>query len=176
MISHALFAGKGQMELLQQLLSFPSRQFTIRELAACAKVPYATTWNAVNKWFRAGIVSVSLVGKAKAVTLKNTAYAKQLLRAAETPSPQRAALNKLRKLVSHEPLVARAVVFGSVAEGKEKADSDIDLALLTQDASAAKKIAFKAFEKTGVKTVPLVFMNEKKFDAFLGNKKKQVLK
>ncbi|MBK7719790.1 MAG: nucleotidyltransferase domain-containing protein [Simplicispira sp.] len=47
----------------------------------------------------------------------------------ETPSVPDAVLAPLREVLSHFPYVGLAVLFGSVAAGRARADSDLDVAV-----------------------------------------------
>jgi len=171
-----LVKGTGRAALLGKLAEFPGRQFTIRELAIAAGVPYASAWLAVRDWMEAGVVSFSRVGKATVVALRSAAYARKLLGAVAVPSVQSEAAAWLGKKLGKEKGVSRAVVFGSVAEGREKWESDLDLAVVAKDKKVVERAVFAAFDKWGAKTIPLFFENEKAMEKFLEGKKTRALK
>ncbi len=75
-----------------------------------------------------------------------------------------------------ERKVRQAFLFGSVAQGKEKPESDVDLALLTAPGFDANGLVYTAYEKYGAKVVPLTFSSESKLNAFLKGKQAERLK
>ena len=61
--------------------------------------------------------------------------------AATTQSPQPVD-DRLREVLAHFPQIALAVLFGSVARGRQRADSDLDIAVAAKQAlTADEKIA-----------------------------------
>lgn len=60
----------------------------------------------------------------------------------EAEPPKNAAVQKLRELLTHFPDIRVAALFGSMAKGTERPDSDIDVAVQTNKTlSAAERIA-----------------------------------
>jgi len=171
-----LIRGSGRPELLRMLLKYPGREFTIRELAINAKVPYGTTWYAIKDWTVARIVEIGLVGRARTVRLKNIDYAKRLAKLLEFPSPHKSALGKIKKELADIREVKEAYLFGSVAKGTEVASSDIDLALLVSKELDLHRLMSTSYDKLGVVIIPLQFTNRNEFDNFLKQKEKMKLK
>src|SRR3989338_8561151 len=64
----------GSRNLLETLLKFPDRQFTINELAKEANVPFASAWRLVKKWEPAGLIFTGKVGKSITVKLHKSEY------------------------------------------------------------------------------------------------------
>lgn len=165
-----LIKGSGRFILLQTLLKYPHREFTIRELSLLTKVPYGTTWYALDDWWRARLVEFGRVGKARTVKLKNEGYAKRMMSILEFPSPQVAAMGKIRLKFGKIKEIKAAYIFGSVAKGLEKPASDIDVALLVSKEMALADILSLFYDKYGVTVAPLQFSNKKEFDNFLKGK------
>ena len=72
--------------------------------------------------------------------------------------------------------VKAAFLFGSVARGEETPGSDIDIAIWCGKEFDAKALAMGAYDKLGVKAVPIVFQNERELNAFLKGKEQVKLK
>jgi len=53
----------GSRQMLERLLKFPERQFTINELARESGVPFASAWRLVRRWEPAGIIETGKVGR-----------------------------------------------------------------------------------------------------------------
>lgn len=168
---------RGSRRMLETLLKFPSRQFTISELAREAGVPFASAWRLVKKWTPAGIIETGRVGKSVTVKLRSSEYVKSFASILNASvSPQAFAANALTRTLSKDGRVKEAFLFGSVAGGSEKLESDVDVALLAGNGFDANKLLFDAFEKHGVKLVPIVFSSKREFDAFTSDKKGRRLK
>jgi predicted nucleotidyltransferase len=166
---------KGSRELLSLLLGCPKRRFSISELAKSAKVPFGSAWNIIRDWEAGGIVETEKVGSTIAVTLGSGPYLEIVKKMMEMPpSPQRMALPSIAKIMKKGG-VKEAYLFGSVATGAEKPESDVDIALL-------KAVGFKCDEETlrihdafHVRAVFLEFGSAKELKGFLEGKKHERL-
>jgi len=166
-----LVKAKGAKALLEALSAFEQRTFTISELAREAKVPFASAWRLVRKWEPAGLVETGRVGAGVTVRFKKSPYALhvlELLRA--NVSPQRFTVGGLKEVFRKKPEVKAAFLFGSVARGEEKLESDIDVALWADKEFDADGLVFDVAEKWGAKIVPLVFADDKELKEFLEGK------
>ena len=171
-----LVSGRGKPRLLKLLCDFPGRDFTINGLAKEAEVPFASAWRAVRDWEAAGFVQTRVLGRARVVRLSNEQYASSLLNAAFVPSLQQSSLGAVRQALSSEPRVKRAFLFGSVAEGREKPGSDLDVALLVEKEFDVSPLVNKVFDETGCKLIALQFSSTTRLEAFLKGKKSEELK
>lgn len=172
-----LVKNRGARQMLETLLKFPSRQFTINELAHEAKVPFASAWRLVKKWEIAGMIETGRVGSGVTVKLRKSEYldaVSTLLKI--SVSPQAFTANAIESLLAKEKGVKEAYLFGSVACGKEKPASDIDIALLAQKGFNANGLVFCVYEKYGTKVVPLAFSSKKELAAFMEGKESRRLK
>ncbi len=166
----------GRRGLLETLVEFPAREFTISELARVSKVPFANAWRAVREWEQSGLVESRLVGRARVVKLANKNYAAKLLGAASVPSMQKDSVSTLRELLKKLPQVKKAFLFGSVAEGRESMQSDVDAALLVSKEFDAALLMQKFLMDTSCKLMPLQFTSARELEAFLKGKKTVQLK
>lgn len=111
------------------------------------------------------------VGRTNAVSLGSGPHleaAKRLL--SLEVSPQRASLDGIASFLMDRG-VKSAFLFGSVAEGEEGADSDVDIALVAGRGVDCASLAIEAYEKFAVKVVFLGFANGGKLMKFLKGKK-----
>ena len=171
-----LVSGKGRARLLRELSDFPGRDFTVNGLAKAAGAPFATAWRAVRDWENAGLVHTRILGKARAVRLSNPAYAALLLKAVLLPSMQQSALESVRTRLAAQRGVKKAFLFGSVAEGVEIPNSDLDVALLVEKERDLAPLVNQIFDETGCKAVFLQFTSESKYSSFARGKKTVELK
>lgn len=161
----------GARALLETLSAFPERLFTISELAKTAKVPFASAWRLVRKWEPAGIVETGRVGSGVTVRLKKSAFSDRVVEMVRSSvSPQGFAVGQLKGVLKKTPGVKSAAVFGSVAQGKERLESDIDLAVWADSRFDADALLFEVAQKLGVKVVSLVFARKTEMDEFLEGK------
>ena len=148
--------------ILNALLANPKRKFTIRELSVAAHAPYSTTWRIVEDLRSLGAISSERVGPSQHLSLNGDSPVVADLAGlhALDLAPHRAAAREFAKLVAELPEVRKAILFGSVAEGREGATSDIDVAIvLTRRNEAAMnriyEIVGQVQDRTRLKVVPL---------------------
>jgi len=171
-----LLTYKGAKQLFETLRKYPGRQFTINELAKTAGLPFTTTWKLVQKFERANIIELGLLGKSRAVKYRESPFSKLLADILKlSASPQALSLPELKRILRGKKAVRKAYLFGSVASKKEKLESDIDLALLLDQKMDLSSLMHDMYEKYGVKVVPLDFDSKDEFDDFLKGKKKVML-
>lgn len=162
---------KRSRDVLALLLEYPKRKFSINELAKTAGVPFGTAWNIVREWESNGIVRTEKIGRAVAISLGSGPYldlAKKMLEM--PPSPHRMALREITRRLRVKGVKA-AYLFGSVAEGRENAGSDIDIAVVRSAGFDAAGEAIAVHEEFSVKVVFLEFKSEKELLDFLSGKK-----
>lgn len=163
-------------ELLKVLVEFPNREFTVSELARTSHVPFANAWRAVREWELSGLVESRFVGRARVVKLANKNYAEKLLGAVNVSSMQKDSVSTLRELLKKLPQVKKAFLFGSVAEGRETPQSDVDAAFLVSKEFDATLLMQKFLMETACKLMPLQFTSKRELDGFLKGKKTVLLK
>ncbi len=165
-------AKKGFGAVFGVLLEFPRRRFSINGLAREAKVPYATCWLLVSSLERAGVVDVDLIGRTRAVSFRENEFSKRLAElVGMSVSPQRLSLDFLKKRLGGAKGGVSAFLFGSVAAGREKLGSDVDVAVLGRRGLDLHELAFEVLEKFGARVAFVYFANKKEFDEFLSGKK-----
>jgi len=164
---------KGAKVLFETLVKFKGRQFTINELGKTAKLPFTTTWKLLRKFEASGIVDTHLIGKSRVVNYKENEFSKLLKKILKlSKSPQQLSLKELKRILKGKKQINAAYLFGSVAIGKEKLESDIDIALLINKTFDLNSLISKMYEKYNVKIIPLTFKDKDEFEDFLKDKKK----
>ncbi|MFA5896942.1 MAG: nucleotidyltransferase domain-containing protein [Thermoplasmata archaeon] len=148
--------------LIETLLVNPKRRFTIRELSMEARTPYATTWRMVEELKALGALTSERVGTCQYLSVNvDSPLVKDLekIRSLEL-SPHRSAAREFARRLTEVPQVKKAVLFGSVAEGRETPGSDVDIAVVLARRSKhamdrVYAIVSDVQDRTGMKVVPL---------------------
>ncbi len=168
-----LLTYKGARELFETLRAYPKRQFTINELAKTAHLPFTTVWKLVQKFERAQVIEMKLIGKSRAVRYRDGPFSQLVLKILQmSKSPQALSIPELKRILKSKKGIAEAYLFGSVASKLEKLESDIDVALLIKKRIDIFSLVNAMHEKYGVKVVPLTFDSKDEFEDFLRDKKK----
>lgn len=115
-----------------------------REIAKNVWVSHMTVNRAMQEFYGINLVSPMRVGNVNAWKLNEKSYAYLVLKELVGLSKGPLEDLKLEIAATFGALrVKKAVIFGSVAEGREQPDSDIDLLIITES-EEAKKHALKA--------------------------------
>ncbi len=119
-------------EVIDVLFSVPGRRLTIRELSLEAGSSYATTWRLVNALISMGALRSEVIGPSRVISInEGSPVIEDLKRLKEIDLlPHRKVAERFAELVSRIPNVQKVILFGSVAEGRATADSDIDVAVV----------------------------------------------
>ncbi len=144
-----VLGNKGSISVLRTLIGHRGRVFTIRLLAEDAGISHTEAASTVNDLEKLGIVQVQPVGKAHQISLNKKSYVLnkiiEPIFKAEQQSFQEVMVILKKNLDSKK--IISAVVFGSVARGEEKKDSDIDLLIISNDHDLAIESASKISEE-----------------------------
>jgi len=164
---------KGAKVLFETLLRFRGRHFTINELSKTAKLPFTTTWKLVQKFEKANIIDIELIGRSRVIRYEESEFSNLLMEILRISiSPQRLSIKDIRQILKKKGQVKSAYVFGSVALGGEKLESDVDVALLLKKNLDLHPLISGIHEKYRVNVVPLTFDDHDEFEDFLKDKKK----
>ena len=167
----------GAAQAFRVLLTYPKRQFSIRELAKEAKAPFSSVLRAVRLMERAGLLEMGKVGRSKTVRLHESEYTKIAEgMVGAGVSPQKFAVEKLKGVLKRDAKVKEAWLFGSVARGEERPESDIDVALVAEKGYDSVPLMLTMIDKYGAKVMPLMFKDRKEIEEFLKGSKKIQLK
>ncbi len=135
-LSEVLLGSRTAVRVLRELVLFPAREATGRQVAKAARTPLARTIEALSHLERQGLVDMREVGRSHLwhVNTGHTLYA-HLRPWFEFEQTSRATLmREIAKVLRPLPFVRRALLFGSLSRGQERPDSDIDLFVLIDDA------------------------------------------
>ena len=137
-----ILTSKARLSVLRALVLFPGKEFTGRELARFAGVSLAQTQDALATLDRAGLAERRTVGRSHQwrVVGQNVLWPKlrDLFRAEGSALPD--LQQELARILEGSP-VRKATIFGSVARGRERADSDLDLFVEVPDARAEERVS-----------------------------------
>ncbi len=123
-----LLGSPTKLRLLRTLLPVPSRRWTGRELAKAARVSTAQSARDLNDFLDVGIVLRDVQGKSYSWRVNEQhVLVPELSRLLEFEAHLRRALVRdVGELIVNTP-IRRALLFGSIARGDERSDSDVDL-------------------------------------------------
>ena len=147
---------------VNMLLNQPDREFTIRELARESGTPYATAWRLMQMLDSYGVIKTRKIGKATVCTLnKLSPYLKAIKQ-----TPHSMAFELFKNKIKKHANIKKIYLFGSVAAGRERPGSDVDVAIivkkhLKQFEKWINKVVTEVLEKTQINIVPLVFTHKK---------------
>ncbi len=148
--------------LLERLLRFPGREFTVRELSIESRVPYATTWRAVRGLLALGVLRERRVGAARVVSLNTTSpLLPELKRIASLRlRPHRGAALLFTRRASRLPEVRRIILFGSASRGTAGPRSDVDVAVVLdrrtdRTMDRLLRMAAEVQDEAGLRVVPI---------------------
>ncbi len=149
-------------EVIDVLFSVPGRRFTIREVSKEAGSSYATTWRLVNALISMGALRSEVVGPSRLISVNDESPIVADLKSLKEMDllPHRKVAERFAELVSRIPDVQKVILFGSVAEGRATADSDIDVAVVMKRRSEkaireVHDLAADIQDETGMKLVPI---------------------
>jgi predicted nucleotidyltransferase len=123
-----LLGSSNKLRLLRVLLPAPDRRWTGRELAAAARVSTAQAARDLNDFLDVGIVARDVQGKSYSWRVNSQhVLIGELSRLFNFEAHLRDTLVRdVRELIVSSP-IRQALLFGSVARGDERPDSDVDL-------------------------------------------------
>ncbi|MEX0855806.1 MAG: nucleotidyltransferase domain-containing protein [Nitrosopumilaceae archaeon] len=165
-----VFGSRVSIALLRTMINYRGKIFTIRGLADEAGVSPNETALIVHDLEKLGIIKIQPIGRAYHLVLNEKSYIvneiiEPAIKAEKNTMNQ--LIQILRKYFDTKKIIS-AAVFGSVAKGQEKIDSDLDLLVISNDhdhaisqiSSASEQVLFR-FHK-GLS--PIIF-TEKEFKA-----------
>lgn len=144
-----LLKGKVAIRLVRALVRHTGKVFTVRKLAQAAGVSSTEAAVAVQELERYGILTIQPVGRSYLIALNSKSYLlnrilKPMIRAEEQTLTE--LITTLGKHLKDKSVIS-AALFGSVSRGETRADSDIDLLVITDDFEAASVVVSRASEE-----------------------------
>lgn len=125
-----VLAATGRIEILDYLQGTPQGGATISGLSRALSLSVGTTWNAVQGLARLGLVSLVRLGSTQwvAPNERSPAWPRvEVLLGMDLPSPHELAYEHFARLVRRQLPAVRMRLFGSVARGEQRPESDVDV-------------------------------------------------
>ena len=143
------------------LLKYPNRVFTIRELSILSRIPYSTVWRLIRDLYSIGVVHLGKIGSSSACRLnKETPFLREIEKIVEIEAlPHRLAAKEFTEKVKKLHGVKKIILFGSIAKGEEKLESDVDIAVIVDDKESINeidKINHEILSKYRISIIPLI--------------------
>ncbi|MGI0129459.1 MAG: nucleotidyltransferase family protein [Thermoplasmata archaeon] len=159
-----LLGSRARVRVLRALCNSPGREFSGRELSRLAHVSLTQTQSALEDFLRAGVVLRRAMGRSDQWSLETeNRLLPRLIGLFRAEAPL---LSNLRREIAaslRRVPVQRAVVFGSVARGEERSESDVDLLIEVANEDDERRaldalldVRMQAIGRYGVSLHPLV--------------------
>jgi predicted nucleotidyltransferase len=124
-----VLGNKTKVKLLRGFFTYPEKEFTESELQRIAGIPQASVHRNVKSLLENGLLDRKRIGKANLYSLNKEHILYPLL--SSDFEEERNTLVELKKVIAgavkNLSEVELAVLFGSIAKGIERADSDVDV-------------------------------------------------
>ncbi|MGH9856925.1 MAG: nucleotidyltransferase family protein [Acidobacteriota bacterium] len=145
----ALIGSKISIRIVRALIDYPGKIFTVRKLAETAKVSASEAAAVVQQLEKYGALRIQPVGRSYLLTLNDDSYIlnKILRPLIKAEQDTLGALALMLKSILDNDGIESAALFGSVAAGKEREDSDIDLLVISDNLDAATLLVADAQEQ-----------------------------
>lgn len=165
-----VLGNKTVITLLRTMITYRGKIFTVRGLADEANVSTNETALIVHDLEKMGIIKIQPIGRAYHLELNEKSY---LLSEIIEPAinAEKNTMNELiqvlRKYFDTKKIIT-AAIFGSVANAKEKIDSDIDLFIISNDHDHAITLVSEASKQVSIRfngMLSQIIFTEKEFKA-----------
>jgi predicted nucleotidyltransferase len=147
-----LFGSKVTIRLVRALVNYKGKVFTVRGLADTAHVSSSEAAVMVGQLEKSGIVKIQPVGRSYLVSLNEKSYAvNRIIRPMVKAEQETVAelVSTLKKYLSDKSVIS-AAIFGSVARGEERDDSDVDLLVVSNNFDRASDLISQAQEEVSL--------------------------
>ena len=167
----SIFGSKVKAKVVETLAANPARRWTGLALAAKAGYSQPRVWKVLHELELESVVVKEQAGPAQLWQFNDAYFFSDELK--RLSAGRQALAKKLATWLSGEKILGKAravVLFGSVARGEERSDSDIDLLVVVEREAdvvavsrAMSEVSKKAVLATGCPVVPIV-LSRKKFE------------
>ncbi len=142
-----VLGSKTKLRVLLHLLAEPSMPTSEREVAKLIGTSHTAVNKVMKDFYDAHLVTPIRIGNVNAWKLNEKSYAywaiSDIARLAKSPPIEKLKEDIIKYFTSFVN-VYKTVIFGSIAEGKESSDSDIDLLLVVKDEETKRVIGEQA--------------------------------
>lgn len=135
-----LLGSKVKIKVLRTLWKHKEKEFTIRELAKFLDLSHVGIKKALTELEKTNAITMRTLGRSHAFKLNTNSYAASIIQ--ETFNKEAKTLSELQHMIKKKleaSAITTAVLFGSIAEGKETPLSDIDLLIVTNQPDKAEE-------------------------------------
>lgn len=140
-----LLGSRVKVKLLRAFCKYQGKEFTLRELGRLLQVSHAGVGKAILDLEQTNAVRVRTIGRSSVYSLNKESYASRVATTVFRMEEQvLEGLVKVLKRVMNHPAIISSAIFGSVAQRKETAFSDIDLLVITERRDTAEDVVMKA--------------------------------
>lgn len=170
--------------IVELLLKYPKREFTISELSRISGTSYATAWRFIQRLDKSGIIFTRTVGHSLVCTLNESApFLNQVKAVLDIESsPHRLAAKDFVNRVKKISGVKKIILFGSVSKGTEKLSSDVDIAVIIykKDKALEQRITLVSdtiMQKSRMHIIPMILTEKESYEdrQFAGELEKGVI-
>lgn len=161
-----------KLKILRFLGKNIGASFTLRELSASLKIPYATFHREVSK--TQDLIILDKKGSAILASLKSSPEAKSYLAVSSYEEKKEFLIKSpvIRKISEELGSNEIVLLFGSYAKGTQTAKSDIDLLIVNK--KGEKSISFSKYELLFKIKINPIFVSQKEFTEMLKEKEENV--
>ena len=165
-----LLSSKSQLAILRTLVLFPHKEYSGRELSRTSRVSLSQTQHALDGFLRGGIVERRTVGRTHQWRIvEQKLFVGPLRDMFKVEQASLASLKRELALALRGQSFRRARIFGSVARGRERVDSDLDFYVEVPDEKSEQRVT-RALEsvqvnlsrKYGISVNPMVVVSSRK--------------
>lgn len=161
-----LFGGQGRYRALKELFSEPSRGFGQRELAAAAGLDPGSASRLLKRWVSAGLVERHVRDGLPRYFASSDPALRPLTSMMRQSSEQ---VRLLGEVLAKLDGVEAAILFGSMARGEGRADSDVDVLVLGSASELKVNAALKPVGRMLGRPVRATVFSAKSFKDQLGS-------
>lgn len=133
---------KTKVKLLRAFSTYPDKEFSESELQRIAGIPQASVHRNVKSLLENGLLSRKRIGKVNLYSLnkEHVTYSSIGRLFDEEKNLVDALKGVIMEKIRGLPEIRFAVLFGSIVKGRERADSDIDVFIVSADAKVEEKL------------------------------------
>lgn len=147
-----------------KLLIEKKKSMTIREIAKNIPADYRISHTAIQRLVSKGVISCEVIGKSKLCTLDRSYYGIEIYEAENERRDELLKIKNIKQLYREisekiETTLFIFLIFGSYANGKQRANSDIDIMIISNEKALEEKI-LRILSLLPLKTHALVFSEE----------------
>ena len=137
-----LFSSRVKIAVMKILFFYPDKKFSGRELARLIKISPSRTSEVLELFRRYGIINRIKIGNTCEWSLnKENILVKELSKIFKIDEKVYKTLKtKIYNILKNEKKILKVILYGSIARGDEKPDSDIDLFILVKNKKDKEKV------------------------------------